>query len=268
MTAIVLSPLDLSVAALLVLASAALSMVLSLGVHRPLLIAASRMVIQLVLVGFVLRLIFASASAWLTGLVVVAMLAAASREVGARSPRRLTGRWQYGIGASAVTVATLSVAIVTLTTALKPTPWYDARHAISLVGIILGSVMNAGSLALNAMFSSVSRERTAIEARLALGATCVEAFRPIFRQAVLAGTLPTINQMAAAGIVTLPGIMTGQVLAGMDPLDAAKYQILLMFVLAAGSFFGGVIAVYGALSRLTDDRDRLRLDRLGPAMRP
>lgn len=266
MNVTILSPADLAVAALLVAASAALSIALSIGIQRPLLVAAARMIAQLILVGFVLRFVFASASLLVTGSVVLIMLAAASREVGARSPRRLLGSWQYGIGAAAVvTAATLPIAAVALATALRPTPWYDARHAIPLVGIVLGTVMNSGSLAFNSIFSTVTRDRGAIEARLALGATRAEAFRPLLSQAVMAGIIPTINQMAAAGIVTLPGIMTGQVLAGVDPLDAAKYQILLMFVLSSGGFLGSVIAAFGAMRRLTDERHRLRLDRLSPA---
>ncbi|MCW6512112.1 ABC transporter permease [Lichenifustis flavocetrariae] len=262
MTPVALSPADLAVAAMLVVASAALSLVLSLGVHRPLLVSAGRLVIQLVLVGLVLRVIFASASMWVTFGVIAIMLAAASREMGARSPRRLKGLWHLGIGTLSILGATLPVALIVLLTALKPTPWYDARHAIPLVGIILGTVMNGGSLALNTILSSVARDRLAIEARLALGATRQEAFRPILRQAVRTGVTPTVNQMAAAGIITLPGIMTGQVLAGMDPLDAARYQILLLLVLSTAGFLGAVIASYAALHRLTDHRHRLRLDAL------
>ncbi len=262
MTPIDLSAADLAAAACLVLASAGLSVLLSLNVHRPMLVAATRMVVQLILVGLVLRWLFATGSAWWTALAVLVMLGAASREVGARSSRRLAGWWQIGLGAATVAAATLSVAVVALTTALRPSPWYDARHAIPLVGIILGTVMNAGSLALNALYATLARERPAIEARLALGATRGEAMRDVIRQATMAGVIPTINQMAAAGIITMPGIMTGQVLAGMDPLAAARYQILLMFLLASAGFLGAVLAVQGAARRLSDDRHRLRLDRL------
>jgi len=122
--------------------------------------------------------------------------------------------------------------------------------------------MNSASVGLNHVFATVSRERNAIEAQLALGADRFSAFRDIIRRAVRAGLLPLMNQMAAAGIITMPGIMTGQVLAGMDPLAAAKYQILLMFLLAGGGFLATIGAVYLAVSRLSDERDRLRLDRL------
>jgi UDP-glucose/iron transport system permease protein len=82
------------------------------------------------------------------------------------------------------------------------------------------------------------------------------------REAIRRGLLPIINQMSAAGIVTLPGIMTGQILAGLDPLEAVKYQILLMFLLSGGSGLSTLAVSYLAARRLTDPRQRLRLDRL------
>lgn len=259
----VLSDVDLAVAACLVLAGAALSWALALGVHRPLLIASVRMVVQLVLVGHVLRWLFAASSPWLTAAALLVMVAAASREVGARGTRRLAGAWHYGVGAGTVTVAAMAVTLVALGgTALRPHPWDAARQIVPVFGIVLGTVMNAGSLAFNALFTALPRERAAIEARLALGAPFRLACRDVARAAVLAGVIPTLNQMAAAGLITLPGIMTGQVLAGMDPLEAARTQILLMFVLTGGGFLAGLLAVEAALRRLTDDRDRLRLDRL------
>jgi len=247
---------------LLVVLCAALSLLLALGVQRQLLIAAVRMTAQLLLVGLFLRQIFAISSIWLTGLVICAMLAAASYEVSARQERRLRGVWHYLNGALPLVGATLGVALLALLCALQPSPWYDARHAIALIGIILGSVMNSASLALNHVFSSVARERHAIEARLALGANRYTAFHQIIRGAVRSGLLPIMNQMAAAGIITMPGIMSGQILAGMDPSIAARYQILLLFLLAGGSFLATVGATLLAVRQLSDERDRLRLDRL------
>ena len=123
-------------------------------------------------------------------------------------------------------------------------------------------MLNGASLALDSMLSGVVRERAAIEAQLALGATFGQAIRLLVRASVRRALLPTINTMSAAGIITLPGIMTGQILAGMDPLEAAKYQILLMFLLSGGSGLAAVAVVYLAAMRLTDDRQRLRIDRL------
>lgn len=262
MTPLQLSLPELALAALLIVAAAALSWALRLGLQRTLLVSAVRLVVQLVLVGLFLRQVFALSSPWLTGLVVLVMLVAATFEVGSRQRRRLGGFWHLGIGGGSVGIATLGIALFALAGSLRPEPWYDPRHAIPLVGIILGTAMNAASLALNQVFASVTRERSAIEARLALGADRHTAFSGLIRRALYTALIPTLNQMAAAGIITLPGIMTGQILAGMDPLDAARYQILLMFLLAGAGFVAALGAVYLSLWRLTDKRDRLRLDHL------
>lgn len=262
MTPVALNTAELALAALLILLCAGLSIALRLGLQRTLLIAALRLVVQLLLVGMFLRQVFALSSPWLTAAVITLMLGAAAFEVGSRQRRRLLGLWHYGIGGGSVGLATLGIALFALTGSLRPEPWYDPRHAIALVGIILGTAMNAASLALNQVFNSITGERNAIEAHLALGADRHQALRPVIRRALYTALIPTLNQMAAAGIITLPGIMTGQILAGMDPLEAAKYQILLMFLLAAAGFFAALAAVYLSLWRLTDQRDRLRLDRL------
>lgn len=262
MTPILLSPGDIAIAAVLILFDGVLSLALRLRLHWQLAIAAGRMAVQLVLVGFILRAVFAIGSPWLTLAVVVTMAAICGREVAARPEQRLRHFGNYAVGASAVAMATLVTAMLALTTAIRPHPWYDPHYAIPLVGIVLGSVLNGGSLALDSLLGGVVRERAAIEAQLALGTSYMRAMRGLIRVSVRRGLLPTINQMAAAGIITLPGIMTGQILAGMDPLEAAKYQILLMFLLSGGSGLAAVAVVYLAAWRLTDDRQRLRLDRL------
>jgi putative ABC transport system permease protein len=261
-TPILLSPGDIAIAAVLILVDGVLSVALRLDLHWQLLIAAGRMAAQLVLVGFILRVVFAIGSPWITLAVVVTMAAIAGREVAARPEQRLRHFGNYAVGSIAVAMATLLTALLALTTAIRPHPWYDPHYAIPLVGIVLGSVLNGGSLALDSLLGGVVRERSAIEAQLALGVSYMRAMRGLIRTSVRRGLLPTINQMAAAGIITLPGIMTGQILAGMDPLEAAKYQILLMFLLSGGSGLAAVAVVYLAAWRLTDDRQRLRLDRL------
>lgn len=146
-------------------------------------------------------------------------------------------------------------------------PWWTPQAAIPMVGIVLGSVMNGVSITLNAFTRGVVRERAAIEARLALGATRRQALGPLQRAALQQGLIPVINQMSAAGIITLPGMMTGQILAGMAPLEAAKYQILVLLLLAGAAALGAIGTSYWAVSRVTDGRDRLRLDHLAPAER-
>jgi putative ABC transport system permease protein len=103
-----------------------------------------------------------------------------------------------------------------------------------------------------------------VEAQLLLGATRWEACRPVLRQALRTGFMPIVNAMAATGVVSLPGMMTGQILAGADPNEAVKYQILVMFLISGATGLAVIGSVYGAVLRLTDDRHRLRLERLQP----
>ena len=86
--------------------------------------------------------------------------------------------------------------------------------------------------------------------------------RATARAAMRTALMPIINSMMATGLVSLPGMMTGQILAGVEPLEAIKYQILIMFLIAGGTALGVVTAVHGGARRLSDSRHRLRLDRL------
>jgi putative ABC transport system permease protein len=264
MTAISLSPWDLGVASALVVADGLIFVGLGLQLHRPLIIACVRMVLQLLAIGFVLRAVFAAGSPALVLLVTVLMAVVATREVAARPEQRLVQLGNYTISAAGVAVVRARSAARAVATAIRPAPWWDPRYAIPLVGLVLGSVLNSSSLALDSLLGGVVREAPAIEAQLALGATMVQATRRLRRESIRRGMLPVINQMSAAGLITLPGIMTGQILAGMDPIDAVKYQILLMFLLSGAAGLAALVVVVLAARRLTDQRDRLRLDRLAP----
>jgi putative ABC transport system permease protein len=261
MNAIHLGAWDLLAASLLILLDAALSLALRLGLHRQILVAALRMVVQLVVVGMVLRAVFASSSAGATAAVILFMVGAAAREVATRPRQRLKRHMNVQISAAVVACAGFATVLLALTTAVRPDPWYAPRYAIPLMGIVLGSVLNAASLALDGVLDGVVRERGRIEARLALGTPFREAIGPLVRSAVRRGMLPVANQMSAAGIITLPGIMTGQLLAGMEPVEAVKYQILLMFLLAGASGLASAGAALLAVRALSDERQRLRLDR-------
>jgi putative ABC transport system permease protein len=253
---------DLLIAATLVAISALISLLLKLRLHGQIVWAALRTVVQLLLVGHLLRLVFLHGNPWLTAAVVAVMMGLAAREVAVRPQQRLVRLGNAWVGAMTVAAATIVTALFILNTALRPDPWYDPRYVIALVGIVLGSVLNSASLALDGMLAGVRRDKAGIEARLALGSTAYEAFSGLLRTSVRRGIVPTINQMSAAGIITLPGIMTGQIIAGMDPVEAVKYQILVMFLLCGASMLAAMGAAYMAMRNLTDLRGRLRLDRL------
>jgi len=131
--------------------------------------------------------------------------------------------------------------------------------------MMLGNTMSGVALGTDRVTQTAWEQRAVIEARLVLGEPWDEAIGAIRRNSVRSGTIPIINSMAAAGIVSLPGMMTGQILAGSPPAEAVLYQVLVMFLISAGTVFGTVGAVWLACRRLFDARERLRLDRLAPA---
>ncbi len=257
-----LSTLDLSLAALLVVALALTSTKIYPGLARQLLVAAVRTAIQLTLIGLVLKALFANSSLLWVGTLSLLMLAVAGREVMVRQHRRFAGGWGYGIGMVSMFISSFTVALFALIVVVGNEPWYQPQYAIPLLGMLLGNTMNGIALALDRLTQTAWEQRETIEARLMLGHTTVEAVSGIRQQVFRSGLIPIINAMAAAGIVSLPGMMTGQILAGAPPVEAVKYQIMIMFLIAAGAGFGTLAAVHLSVRRLFDERERLRLDRL------
>lgn len=262
MTFISLSLWDVAAVSVFILLNGILSLWLSLGIERQLLVASVRMVAQLAAVGAILTLLFSAASLPWTLAMATVMALVAGREIMARQTRRLTGWWSYGLGTGTMTIAAGMLTLVALLGSLRPTPWFDPRYAIPLFGMILGNAMTGISLGLDTLTMAVDKERAAIEARIALGATRFEALRPAMRDAIRRGLMPMINAMAAAGVVSLPGMMTGQILSGIEPAEAVRYQLLIMFLIAGATGLGLLMAVMAGAWRLTDDRHRLRPDRL------
>jgi putative ABC transport system permease protein len=263
MSFIRLTPVDLALAALLVLALAGLSFRLKLGVSRQLLVAALRTTVQLLLIGLVLRAVFDHVHWGWVALIAAVMLLAAGREVMARQERPLRGAWGFGVGTASMFLSSFAVTVLALVVIIGGDPWYAPQYAIPLLGMLLGNTMNGISLGMGRLTESAWQQRAVLEQRLLLGQTRQEAISDLRRDAVRIGMVPIINAMAAAGIVSLPGMMTGQILAGSPPVEAVKYQILIMFLIAGGTGFGVMASVGIAARRLFDDRHRLRLDRLG-----
>ncbi|MCG5548493.1 ABC transporter permease [Halorhodospira halochloris] len=257
-----LQALDLAIAGALVVALAGLSWAGRLGVERSLLVAAARTVIQLLLVGLVLETLFAHATLYWVALMGLIMLLVAGREVMARQKRRFAGFWGFGLGTLAMFLSSFSVAVLALVALVQPQPWYQPQYAIPLLGMLLGNTMNGIALSVDRLTDGAWQQRYVIEAQLALGYTWSEAVEGIRRDATRSGMIPMINAMAAAGIVSLPGMMTGQILSGVPPMEAVKYQILIMFLITVGTGIGTLAAVWLASGRLFDERERLRLDRL------
>ncbi len=262
MELVTLSVLDLSLAACLIVLLAILSWHLQLGIQKTLIIAATRSMIQLMLLGLVLKQLFNQSSLLLIGLISLVMLSVAGYEVMARQGNKFTGWWGMGIGTSSMFLSSFSITLLALLTIINIEPWYTPQYLIPLLGMLLGNTMNGIAVSLNHLTSTAHSHKGQIEARLIQGHTWQEAITSIRRDALKSGLIPIINSMTTAGIVSLPGMMTGQILAGSPPMEAAKYQLLILFMIAAGTGLGSMTAVWIGSARLFDERQRLRLDRL------
>jgi putative ABC transport system permease protein len=180
--------------------------------------AIGRMLIQLILVGYALGYIFETDSAWIVSLILVFMLTIASwiamRPVGNRDARL------YLRVAIAIAIGTLPILMLITQAVIDIEPWYQPRYLIPLGGMIFASAMNAVSL---------SAER--FEAETEAGKPYHDARKVAFQTALI----PLINSLMAVGLVSLPGMMTGQILSGIEPLVAARYQIVVMCMLFGSS---------------------------------
>lgn len=259
---IALSYWDLLWASGFLVLNGVLSIWLKLGLERKLAVAMARMAVQLLIVGFLLKSLFAVQSPWLTAGVALFMLLFAGREVRARQDRKLRGIWGYGLGTGAMALSAITITTIGLAGMIGADPWWSPRFALPLLGMVLGNGMTGVSLALDTLHTTAKREKPAIEAQLLLGAPRWEAMRPFTRRALRSGFMPIINSMAATGVVSLPGMMSGQILSGVDPTEAVKYQLLVMFLIGGATGLGVLLATFGSVYRLTDERDRLRLERL------
>jgi putative ABC transport system permease protein len=246
-----LSYFQVGLAALLILINGVISILLRLELERRLLLAAVCTTVQLILVGLVLEWVF-RVDRWyvVLGLMLI-MTLVAGVAAAQRTAVRYPGIWARSI--TSVWGSSWLVAALALSVIVQVKPWYTPQYAIPLLGMILGNTLNGVSLGLDRLGGELTARRQEVEAMLALGATRWEAARPLVRQAVRTGLIPTINAMMVVGVVSLPGMMTGQILAGASPVEAVKYQIVIMFLIASAAALGTVSVVMLSYRRLFNE---------------
>jgi putative ABC transport system permease protein len=257
-----LSTGDLVIAASLVLVNGLVSLGLGLGLGRRLAIASVRTVVQLLLIGLVLEWIFGTRrwEAILVLMLVMTLIAGVSAVQ--RTEHRYRHIWSVSL--VAVMASSWFVTAVALTAIIEPPAWRErpAQYAVTLLGMILGNSLNGISLGLDRLTGELLTGRGEVEMRLCLGATRWEAAQPLVGRAVTTGMVPMINSMMVVGLVSLPGMMTGQILAGAAPLSAVRYQIVIIFLIAAGTALGTTLAVLGAYRCLFNHHHQFLADRI------
>jgi putative ABC transport system permease protein len=255
-----IGPGQLALAASLLAIDGLLSVWLGLNLERKLLVAGLRTVVQLTVVGFLLVPIFAvDHPALVLGLGGL-MIVLAGREAVRRTTRRYRG--QQGVAFVSLLVAAGSTALLATGVILRVDPWYEPQYLVPLLGMILGNGLTGIGLGLDRCLTRFDRDRAQIDGLLAFGATRWEAARPIASDAVRTGMIPILNAMSVVGLVTIPGMMTGQILGGTAPDLAARYQILILFLIAAATALGTGLAVLLSVAAMFDPSHRLRPERL------
>jgi putative ABC transport system permease protein len=197
--------------------------------------------VQLLLLGFVLTWVFRNDTPLLVLAILGIMLVAATNIILRRSPDAPRGLFASTLASMAVTGVAVTFAVTGLVVGV--TPWWHAQYVIPIGGMVIGNSMSGIALALERVFADLDARHAEVLALTALGATPWEAARPSIRTALRAGLIPQINTLAAVGVVFIPGMMAGQILAGTDPLVAAPYQIVVMLMVGTADILGSVMAV-------------------------
>jgi len=236
-----ISTAQLLLALLFILIAQASSFIYHLGLNRDITIGTIRTFSQLFLMGYVLTFILKSSSLWLVISVFLVMVVSAlfivkgrvkEKQIAYIIPTFLTMLISYF--ATALFVSGLIVGI---------TPWWDPRYFIPAGGMVIGNSMSALAIALERLFRDLREERELVEMKLTLGANYREASDDMFRKAIRAGMIPSINAMMGVGLVFIPGMMSGQILAGTDPLIAIRYQIVVMLMLVGSTAVTSVVVM-------------------------
>ncbi len=218
-------------------------------------IATVRTLFQLFAVGYVLAVVFAWRTPWGVFAVWVVMGAITTLVARNRISKKTQGLLPI-IGGS-LAISTALTLLYTTTMVIRPAVWYEPQYMIPLTGIVLGNAMDAASITGDRLLGAFKRNRIEIETHLSLGATPTQAIAAYQREAIRAGLIPTLNAMLVVGVVTLPGMITGQLLGGVDPLIASLYQMLVMFMVAFSNLVTSCLVSIGLRRRFFNRADQL-----------
>lgn len=238
-TIIDIGPLQLALCLGFVCLAGATSFYHKLGLERDLLVGTIRTFAQLFLMGYILKFVFEVNLSWLVLLIYSGMVAAAAHIVKGRVKERTVPFIKPMYVTMLLSYTLVTVVVTSVIVGAKP--WWTPQYFIPMGGMIIGNSMNAITIALDRLFSDLRNRRAEVEMKLALGADYREASQDILRGAVKAGMIPSINSMMAVGLVSLPGMMTGQILAGAEPLLAIRYQIIVMLMVVASTSLGSLL---------------------------
>ena len=245
------SNLSLFLSFALVMVSVGISMKEHLGLTKDVFYSVARAIIQLTIVGYILKYIFKINNTWLTIVITLLIIFNASWNANKRDPNPDRKLWQSFVALLVGTYITLGVLMLSKTIKLVP------MQIIPITGMIAGNEMVAIGLCYKTLNESFHDQRQQVLEKLALGADIKDSSMPILRRSIKTAMQPTIDSAKTVGLVNLPGMMSGLIFAGVDPVYAIKYQIMVTFMLLSDTGLGAVIAGYLAYRNYFNARMQL-----------
>ena len=237
-----IGPYQLLLALVFILAAGGASLYHGLRLEKDLLVGTIRTFAQLFLLGYVLKFVFRLDSVWLVLAVFLFMIVFAVRIIRSRiKEKQVSFFWPMLIS---MTISYALVAFLITGVVIGANPWWKPQYFIPLAGMLIGNSMNAVAISLDRLLGELKKRRQEVEMMLCLGADYREASKDMVKNAMRAGMIPSINSMMAVGVVFIPGMMTGQILAGQPPLEAVRYQIVVMLMLVASTAIGSAIVIH------------------------
>lgn len=254
-----IGPFHLAIGLVFILLAGLTSVYHSLDLERDLFIGTIRTFTQLFLLGYVLKFVFKLNNMYLVLLVFCFMTFFAAWTIYSRVKEKQISFFMpvlFSMMLSFFTVAFVVTAVI-----IDVEPWWEPRYFIPLGGMVIGNSMNAIAIALERMLGEMRTRQSEIEMRLCLGADSIEASKDIVKNAMQAGMIPSINSMMAVGMVFIPGMMTGQILGGSDPIIAIKYQIVVMVMITGATSIGTLMTILLVRKRCFNKAGQLILRR-------
>jgi putative ABC transport system permease protein len=248
----------LALALSLVLVAIGLSRRAALGLERDLATGALRAAVQLIAIGYLLLLLFSHEHPAVVLLMLAVMLSVAAVTAARRVEHGPPARTLAPRALAAIAAGAVLALVPVFVCIVPPRPWFEARYLIPVGGMMLSSAMNVVAQVFERVFAQAHAETATIEQWLALGATPKQALSSVTRSALRAAMIPTINGLVTVGLVSLPGMMTGQILSGAPPEQAVRYQLVVMYQLVAVAAVSGSLAAWFARRLLFTPREQLR----------
>lgn len=236
----------------------ALSQVQRLGLVWDLGVGAVRAAVQLIAIGYALVLLFQGDHALVVAAALLLMLVVAALTASRRVAKGARTRDLFPAALVSIGIAGLLAVAPVLLWIVRVRPVLDARYAIPISGMMLASAMNVVAQVFERMLTGAKQQTALLEQALALGASPVQALAPLRRAALRAALIPAINALLTVGLVQLPGMMTGQILSGTSPIQAVRYQLVIMYQLVAVAAIAGTLASLLLQRVLFDDAGRMR----------